>query len=69
MTPIIMRDTLLNTDVTVYQIGLPDPFGANVLTFFDGTNANHLLSHPDLSSLYGKKAWMTININRLEPKS
>lgn len=69
MTPITMYDTLLSSDVMLYQIGLPDPFGANVLTFFDGTNANHLSSHPNLSSLYGKKAWMTININRLLPKT
>jgi hypothetical protein len=36
MTPIKMKDTLLSTEVELYQLGLPDPFGANALIWFDG---------------------------------
>ena len=35
--PIKMYDNRLSANVDLYQIGLPDPFGANALIFFDGT--------------------------------
>lgn len=68
MTPIKMKDTLLSTEVELYQLGLPDPFGANALIWFNGkTNGRELSSHPDLSVYFDKQCWMTINVTRLKP--
>ena len=66
MQKITMYDTFLSADVDLYQIGLPDPFGANALVWWNGEkNGSHLASNPDLSTYNGKNGWMTININRL----
>lgn len=65
MNPITMYDTLLSTDVTLYQIGLPDPFGANALIYYDGSKSDYT---GQLSVLNNKPMWMTINIKRLQPK-
>jgi hypothetical protein len=43
MQVITMYDTVLSGNVDLYQIGLPDPFGANALIYVDGTQ-------PDLSA-------------------
>jgi hypothetical protein len=37
MQVIKMYDTVLSGDVDLYQIGLPDPFGANALIYVDGS--------------------------------
>lgn len=61
MQVIKMYDTVLKGEVDLYQIGLPDPFGANALIYVDGTQ-------PDLSAtLSGQCYWSTINITRLKP--
>jgi hypothetical protein len=68
MEPKTIYDTYLSTNVDLYQIGLPDPFGANALIWFD--NSTSSITYPDnspLSALNGKKMWMTINITRLDP--
>ena len=68
MQPIKMHDTILNADVDLYNISLPDPFGANALVWWDGPkNGSHLASNPELSVYADKKAWLTVNIRRLEP--
>ena len=72
MQPLKMYDTALSVDVDLYQLGLPDPFGANALICVNGKDPSiksKLSSNSDLSALCDKFTWMTININRLEPKS
>ena len=65
MEPIEMHDTVLSTNVKVYAIGLPDPWGANCLIWYDGSSKNDLTG--DLSVYNGKKMWLTTNMTRLEP--
>ena len=70
MNKITMHDTLLSIDVDLYQLGLPDPYGANALIFIDGVkNASALSANPQLSCYANKQLWHTININRLLPKN
>ena len=66
MNPLEMYDTLLSTKVDLYQIGLPDPFGANSLIWYDGSKTDYT---GELSVLNGNPMWMTINIKRLVPMS
>ena len=64
--PIKMHDTVLSTNVDLYQIGLPDPFGANALIYYDGSKNDYT---GEMSVLNGNPMWMTVNIKRLEPIS
>ena len=65
MNPIPMYDTLLSTNVDLYQIGLPDPFGANDLIYYKGDKTYPTSS--EMSVLNNNPMWMTINIKRLKP--
>ena len=66
MTPITMYDTVLSANVDLYQIGLPDAFGANALVYFKkGTKTYPETS--EMSVLNDQSMWMTVNIKRLEP--
>ena len=65
MNPIPMYDTLLSTNVDLYQIGLPDPFGANALIYYKGDKTYPTSS--EMSVLNNNPMWMTINIKRLKP--
>lgn len=68
MNKIEMYDTMLGISVDLYQLGLPDPFGANALIWVDGIKYESKLSaNPDLSVYAGKQLWMTTNVTRLKP--
>ena len=67
MEPKTIWSNYLSSNVDLYQIGLPDPFGANALIWFDNSD-NHIdYSGTALSALNGKKMWMTTNVNKLDP--
>lgn len=72
--PIPMFDTLLSTDVDVYQFGLPDCFGCNTLIYYKGDSPlyNKYKDDPKLSAQYAELSssmWLTVNAKRLRPKS
>lgn len=62
MQVIKMYDTVLRGFVDLYQIGLPDPFGANALIYVDGNKYTY--KNPDVGQ---QRYWSTINITRLDP--
>ena len=63
MNPIKMYDTVLSTNVKLYQLGLPDPFGANALIYYDGSKTDYT---GQMSVLNGNPMWMTVNVKRLK---
>lgn len=64
MNPITMYDTVLSANVDLYQIGLPDPFGANALIYFKQGTKTYPTSS-EMSVLNDQSMWMTVNIKRL----